>query len=192
MLGKPLAAAIALVLLLCGATVSLEALGLLFHRGALDFQQRIEAFVARLEADLSPVDLPTELVEIPQEMAQEVPEGEGEPAPVVAASGRNAAGTAEAAESPDAHREGHVVAAFIGPIPARPETRLQPDEGAASAASEPKAPVAPPAPLPTVRASSPEPAAARAAPRAMGTRRAASRPGPVGYAAFGWPVLDWL
>jgi hypothetical protein len=192
MLGKPLAAAIAVALLFCGATVSLEALGLLFHRGALDPQQRVEAFVARLEADLSSVDLPTEPVEIPHETAQEVPERVAETAPVVAEPALNGAGVETGAEFPNAHRGGQVAAAFTGPFSAQSDATVEPGEDAGSAASEPEMPAAPPAPLPTAHAPNPEPEVARAAPRANAPRRAASSLGPVGYAAFGWPVLDWL
>src|SRR6476661_8876200 len=53
MLRRSLAAVIALGLLLFGATVSLEALGLLFHAAVPDLQQRVEAFVARLAAEVA-------------------------------------------------------------------------------------------------------------------------------------------
>ena len=50
MLRRPLAAAVALALLFFGAMISLEAIGVLFHTAVPDPQQRIDAFVARLEA----------------------------------------------------------------------------------------------------------------------------------------------
>jgi hypothetical protein len=187
MLGKPLAAAITLALLFCGATVGLESVGLLFHTGVPDPQQRVEAFVARLEADLSPVDLPTEPVEIPPEVAHDARERDAE-RPTVA----EVADLPEDPE-PDAHGGGRLAAAFGSPVPARPETAVQPDEGAASLPDEPQGPAASvPAPLPAVHASSAEPTGEQAAPRVSGARRATPPRGPVGYAAFGWPVLDWL
>ena len=71
MLTRPMVAVIMVALLFCGATVGLEAIGLLFHAGKPDPQQRIESYVARLEADLSPVDLPTEPVDVPSEVAEQ-------------------------------------------------------------------------------------------------------------------------
>jgi hypothetical protein len=197
MLGKPLAAAIALALLFCGATVSLESVGLLFHAGVPDPQQRVEAFVARLEADLSPVDLPTEPVEIPIEVAHDQRERDAERATVAepTPNGAGLTGVAELPEGtePGARGDGRLAAHFGSPVPARPETAVPPGAGPPSAPDEPQGSAASvPAPLPTAHAYSPEPAVAQAAPRAIGARRAMPPRGSVGYAAFGWPVLDWL
>jgi hypothetical protein len=197
MLGKALAAAITLALLFCGATIGLESVGLLFRAGVPDPQQRVDAFVARLEADLSPVDLPTEPVEVPRELAHDVRDREDERATVAEPAPNGAGVEEELAEvperpEPDAHGVGRLAAVFGSPILDRPETAVQPGERLTSAPSEPHEPAAPvPAPHPAVHASSPEPAVEQGALRLTGGRRA-TPPGPVGYAAFGWPVLDWL
>ncbi len=201
MLRSPVAAAVALALLFCGAMVSLEAVGLLFHAGVPDPQQRIEAFVSRLEADLSPVDLPTEPVEVPLEVAQALPGNGSEPA-TAAEPARDGDGASEVAEIPDQaeperRTDGRLAVAFSSTIPSpRPETAAQPDESVAPVVSESPSeshePAPDPAPLPAVQASSQAPAAARPALRMAGARRATPTQGATGYAAFGWPVLDWL
>jgi len=204
MLRKSIAAAIALGVIACGATVGLEAVGLLFHASLPDPQQRIDAFVARLEADLSPVDLPTEPVEPPHEVVQQLPGGDAERAmaavPVLAGDSPDSEG--DAAESPrqaglDGRSEERVAVAFSSPLTARrPESTAQSDDTVAPegavAPAPPEALESAPAPLPAVQVSSPAPAVAQIAPRATGARRARPELGPAGYAAFGWPVLDWL
>jgi len=203
MLRRPMAAAVTLGLLACCATVGLEAVGLLFHASIPDPQQRIDAFVARLEAELSPVDLPTEPVELPRDVAQDLPGGETEHAMAAepALTGDGLDNADNAAESPrqaglDGRGEERMAVAFSNPLPAPlPEGAAQPDDdavpGRAVVAVSPEASESVPAPLAAVRASSP-PAVAQAAPRATGARRARPVSGPAGYAAFGWPVLDWL
>lgn len=199
MLRMPLAAAVTLGLLFCGATVGLEAVGLLFHAGDPDPQQRVEAFVARLEADLSPVDLPTEPVELPREAALDLPVHD-EPA-LAAEPVLDEVGTGKAAEAPEriepdvapnGRGDERLEVAVSSTIPSpEPDTAASPDEPAVP--DEAAAPVpleaqeAVPPPLPAVHAASPAPA-----PRATGARRERPVLGPRGYAAFGWPVLDWL
>ena len=73
-----------------------------------------------------------------------------------------------------------------------PETAAEPDVVAAPAPVEPREPVAVPAPLPAVQPANAAPVAGPPALRATGAHRATSARGPVGYAAFGWPLLDWL
>jgi hypothetical protein len=200
MLKRSLAAVIALGLLLFGATVSLEALGLLFHAAVPDLQQRVDAFVARLEADLSPVDLPEEPVEVPHEAAQELAGHDAERAaaaePALQSDGAATAAEVADAVEPDRHNA-RVAAAFSSAMPDlppnfRPETATEPEEGVAPAPVEPQEPAAVPAPLPAVQPASAAPIAGPPALRATGVHRATSARGPVGYAAFGWPLLDWL
>jgi hypothetical protein len=217
MLERPLAAAVSLVLLFCGATVSLEAMGLLFQTGVPDPQQRIEAFVARLVADLSPVDLPTEPVDLPRPVAQDLPRQDAEGAtgvqPVLDASDSREVAEAPDRAEPDGRSDGRLAAAFSSPLPSpAPDTAAPPDDPMAPPPSEAEEPspvpaplpaVAPsptgseepspvPAPLPAVEVPSTAPAATSRAPRVTAARRATPTRGPMGYAAFGWPILDWL
>jgi hypothetical protein len=74
MVKRLLATTVVLGFLGFGATVTLEAVGVLFHVGVADPEQRAEAFLARLEADLNSPDLPTEPVEMPSAAGQERPE----------------------------------------------------------------------------------------------------------------------
>ena len=201
MLRKPAAAAVILALLFCGATVSLEAVGLLFHAGVPDPQQRIEAFVSRLEADLSPVDLPTEPVEAPREVAEKPPGSDSERV-AVAQPVQDSDGASKVAEIPDraepeAGSDDRLVVAFSSTVPnPRPEIVAEPDETPAPVLPEPPSLSHLPAPdpaLPAVQASSQARAAARPAQPTAGARRPrATQSAATGYAAFGWPVLDWL
>jgi hypothetical protein len=196
MLRRSLAAVIALGLLFFGATVSLEALGLLFHAAVPDLQQRVDAFVTRLEAELSPVDLPEEPVEVPHEAAQELAGHDAERAdaaePALESDGAATAAEVADAVEPDRHNT-RVAAAFSSAMPDLwPETATEPEEGVAPAPVEPREPAAVPAPLPAIQPASAAPAAGPRALRATGAHRATSARGPVGYAAFGWPLLDWL
>lgn len=202
MLRMPLAAAVTLGLLFCGATVGLEAVGLLFHAGDSDPQQRVEAFVARLEAGLSSVDLPTEPVELPREAALDLPVHDE--LALTAEPALDGEGTGKAVEAPeriepdvepDGRGDERLEVAVSSTIPSpEPDTAASPD--APAAPDEAAAPMPPetreamPAPLPAVHAASP--ATTAAAPPATAARRARPALGPKGYAAFGWPVLDWL
>lgn len=196
MLRRPLAAAVALALLFFGAMISLEAIGVLFHTAVPDPQQRIDAFVARLEAELSPVDLPTEPVDVSPEARQEFaardPEraDAAEPAPELDGT-RKATEVTDRVE-PDGNSE-RLAAALVSTIPEpRPENAGRPiDELPAAAPVEPEAAAVVPGLLPTVRAAIAAPVA-ETAPRATGARRVKLTRGPAGYVAFGWPLLDWL
>jgi hypothetical protein len=203
MLRKPVGAAVALGLLVCAATVGLEAVGLLFHAGLPDPQERIDAFVARLEADLSPVDLPTEPVDLPREVAQELPGGDAErttaaaPAPAGDGVDNVAESPSPSPAGPDGRSPDRLAVVFSSALPApQSESAAQPDD--AVAPGEVVAPVLPEAeeptsgPLPAVQIPSPTPSVAQRAPRATAARRARPASSPAGYAAFGWPVLDWL
>ncbi len=205
MLKMPLAAAVTLGLLFCGATVGLEAVGLLFHAGDPDPQQRVEAFVARLEADLSPVDLPTEPVELPREAALDLPVHD-EPA-LAAEPALDGEGTGKAVEAPervapdvvpDGRGDERLEVAVSSTIPSlEPDTAASPDEPAVPYEAAAPMPLETQesvrAPLPAVHPASPAPAAAAPpAPQATPARRERPALGPKGYAAFGWPVLDWL
>jgi hypothetical protein len=190
MLKRLLAVAVTLAVLICAATVGLEAVGLLFRAGAPDPQRRIEAYVARLEADLSPVDLPTEPVDAPREVAEEPPQ----PA-------QDGAGSSKVADSPDPTgpegvSDDPLSVAVSGPVATpRPEIAARPDQFVTAVLPEPlsesREPAPPPA-LPAAQASTRASAAAPPAQRAAGARRPRLAQRPTGYAAFGWPVLDWL
>ena len=216
MLGKPLAAAVTLALLFCGATVSLEAVGLLFHVGVPDPQQRVEAFVARLEADLSPVDLPTEPVEFPVEIPAEVEEGvpraDAENVAPAEPMQDNQHQAAEIQNGTDPDQSGGealtaaVTAKIPSPLPvaappAAPEIAAPESEAGARALPAQQAGPQELAPVSAQRA--PEfvgqatavaPTAQRRGAGADRSKRvhARMRPRPAGYAALGWPVLDWL
>jgi hypothetical protein len=254
MLTRPMVAVIMVALLFCGATVGLEAVGLLFHASIPDPQQRIDSYVARLEADLSPVDLPTEPVDIPSDVAEqtegearlatavvpaldavntsEVPPKPGQAEPESRSGERITVATIDIAVQPDnliAPRHAlsdpyspaaHEPAADPAPLlavqassPAPAETaagdlltqapydaahevaQRAPQEAARETALESAQESAsdPSAPLLVVQASSPPPVAERpAAQRMARTHRARPVRGPIGYAAFGWPVLDWM
>jgi hypothetical protein len=196
MLRRSVTVAVTLALLFCGVTVSLEAVGLLFHAGAPDPQQRIEAFVSRLEADLSPVDLPTEPVEVLREAAREPPDNDPEPVPV-AQPVHDGDGASRVAEIPDrAEPEGGsddpLVVAFSSTVP-NPQNGIAalPDEFVAPAESPSESHESAPA-VTAVQASSRAPPAARPAQRMAGAPRPRPTQGATGYAAFGWPMLDWL
>jgi hypothetical protein len=201
MLKRSLAAVVALGLLFFGATVSLEALGLLFRTAVPDLQQRVEAFVARLEADLSPVDLPEEPVEV--SAAQELAGHDAERAEAAepALEGQAAATTAQVADAaePDG-RSARIAAAFSSKMPdlpdaqpdLRPETAAEPDHVAMPAPAEPQEFAAVPALPAVVQPASAAPVAGPPSLRAVAVHRATSARGPTGYAAFGWPLLDWL
>jgi hypothetical protein len=203
MVRRPVAVAVVVALLFCGAAVSLEAVGLLFHTGVPDPQQRIEAFVSRLEADLSPVDLPTEPVEVPVEMAAQLPGNDSRPVPVAQPiqDGDDASKVAEIQDRTEPEGTGGdplaVAISSTAPI-IRPESATHADEAAAPGPPASHVPPAShgaapdPAPLPAAQASSEAPAAARPAQGMAGARRSKPTQSPTGYAAFGWPVLDWL
>jgi hypothetical protein len=201
MLTRPAAAAVILVLLFCGATVGLEAVGLLFHAGVPDPQQRIEAFVSRLEADLSPVDLPTEPVEAPLKLAEELPRSDSERV-TAAQPVQDVDDAGKVAEIPDrAEQEGgsddRLTVAFSSTAPnPGPAMVDEPDEIAAPVLPESPSESNPPAPypaLPAVQASGEAPVATRPTRRTTGSRRLRpTQSTATGYAAFGWPVLDWL
>ncbi|HEX5998456.1 MAG TPA: hypothetical protein VFZ16_03500 [Hyphomicrobiaceae bacterium] len=60
MLTKLLTTIVTVAFVVCGATVGLEALGLIFNVGSADPEQRIEAAVAKIEANLDPMNVPRE------------------------------------------------------------------------------------------------------------------------------------
>jgi hypothetical protein len=196
MLRRPLAIAVTLGLLFCGATVILEAVGLLFHTGVPDPQQRVEAFVAGLEADLSPVDLPTEPVEFPRELAQD-PQGYDSQlatADEPAQAGDGASSSVEIVEraEPGERSDARLAGVFSGPIATQPEIPAHPDEGVTPGPAEAEEAGPVPAQLPAVHAASGAPAGAHPVVRVTAARRTNATLGATGYAAFGWPVLDWL
>jgi hypothetical protein len=60
MLKRLLSTVVALALLFCGATIAMEALGLLFRTGTADPESRIEPFLDQIEATLDPMNVPRE------------------------------------------------------------------------------------------------------------------------------------
>jgi hypothetical protein len=78
MLKRLLATTVVLGLLACGGIVVLEAVGVLFQPVHADPEQHADAFLARLEADLSTPDLPAEPVEIASQVPLERPWQEAE------------------------------------------------------------------------------------------------------------------
>jgi hypothetical protein len=85
MLKRLLSTVATFAFLLGGATVAMEALGLIFHVGPADPRQRAEAAIARIEANADPMDVPREpeaerLWPLPEE-----PPAEPKPAPKAAA-----------------------------------------------------------------------------------------------------------
>jgi hypothetical protein len=219
MLKTLLTGIVTLGILGCGATVGLEAVGLLFQPGALDPEQRTEAFVARLEAEISPVDLPTErvpldlqieTVDIPGQVAQEPP-SQG-PGRLVAADAEPLGGDALAEAGPEDQADGvgtgeqTAVALTMkvqGPIaedspPPETEPALTPPAPSPVQMPEPVVdqvpePIAAPPPVELAVQKATE-TPARASPRGVaGTGRAKSsraRTGSTG--TFGCPVLDWM
>jgi hypothetical protein len=59
MLKRLLSTVVMLAFLLCGATIAMEAMGLIFQAGPADPERRIEAVVAQIEASLGP-NVPSE------------------------------------------------------------------------------------------------------------------------------------
>jgi phosphatidylglycerol---prolipoprotein diacylglyceryl transferase len=93
MLTRLLSSVFVLAFLLGGATVALEALGLIFHDGPVDPGQRAEDAIAKIEASLDPRDLPSEAEaqglwpppdEQPTKAKQAVGDHDGEPPSAVA------------------------------------------------------------------------------------------------------------
>ncbi|MFZ1103452.1 MAG: hypothetical protein WAN86_11535 [Hyphomicrobiaceae bacterium] len=60
MLTRLLSTVVALAFLLFGATIAMEAMGLIFRPAPADPQLRIEAVVAKIEASLDPRNVPSE------------------------------------------------------------------------------------------------------------------------------------
>ena len=216
MLKRLLATTVALGLLGCGATVVLEAVGVLFHVGVAGPEQRADAFLARLEADLNTPDLPTEPVEIASLAEQERQGQEPDRAAEVEATEDERHKVAYAPDRPpQSEPEGErlpVVAAKDVQNPlteaaARPEADRSPLSGEALEPEQDAGEGATP-----VRIAATLSAARRPGVDCTGTcaaRSAALRPGPplaqrsarsprpsyvraVGGGAFGCPVLDWL
>ncbi len=217
MLKRLLATTVALGFLGCGATVVLEAVGVLFHVGVADPEQRADAFLARLEADLNTPDLPTEPVEIGSLAEQERPGQETERVAAVEAAEEERHKVAYVQDRPrqSEPEDEHVpVAAKDVPGPlteavAQPEADRSPLPGEAREpgrdAGEGAAPVRVAATVPPARrigvdctgacaakpvALHPGPAATQRPARPHRSRYAGAST--TGGGALGCPVLDWL
>jgi hypothetical protein len=196
-------------LLVCGVTVGLEAVGVLFRTGTAPEpeQQRVEALLARLEAEFSPVDLPIEPVEFPTDKAQEAPTPNAEavaPADLTPnVDDRVAEGPQPADPVTDSVEQ--VALAPTGKVESPlPGGELQPEAGSESAQPEPASepeptvireaePVAAQRPTQLAVETDVPAAAASARPQRLGGARRARAAEPVGrYVSFGWPFLDWL
>lgn len=205
MLKRLLTTAATLGLLMGGATVGFEAVGVLFHAGSTPDpeQQRLAAFLARLESEFNPADLPTEPVEFPTEVAQAAPTPNAEAVALVA-DVRVAEGLQPA--DPAADRAEQVALASTGKVESPlPEGEPQPEAGPEPAQPETVTEPAPPViqeaePLaaqpPAQLAGETTDTLAAAAParlqRLGGARRARAAEPVGGYVSFGWPFLDWL
>jgi hypothetical protein len=201
MLKRLLTTAATLGLLVGGATVGFEAVGVLFHTGSTPDleQQRLEAFLARLETEFNPADLPTEPVEFPTEVAQATPTPNAEavpPADVTPVADVRVAQGPQPAD-PATDRGGQIALALTGKV----ESPLPEGEPQPKAGPEPAPPVIqeaepvaaqPPAQFAVETTDTPA-AAAPARPQRLGGARRARAAEPVGrYVSFGWPLLDWL
>ncbi|HEY7549844.1 MAG TPA: hypothetical protein VH913_10045 [Hyphomicrobiaceae bacterium] len=207
MRARLLTAAIALTVLVCGATVGLEAVGVLYPSGASatqEAEEHTQAVLARFETDLDSMVAPSGPVDLPNEAplpwqdagpataAASVPDAQ--PATAAPAPPETLSATATGESQTDAKREAgeHPALAFsmrAEPIlqtgdPAPPDEQPPP---APRSASEPE-PVAVPV---AVQAAPP---ARSAQPRSASAGRAASaaRMREPGRGGWGCPVLDWL
>jgi hypothetical protein len=210
MLKRLLTTAATLGILVCGATVALEAVGVLFHAGGTPDpeEQLMEAFLARLEAEFNPADLPTEPVEFPTLVAQETPAPNADAvAPVDLAPDADVrvAEGPQPVEQVTARAEQIVLAPTGKAESPLPEGELQPEAGPEPAQPEPAPQPEPPVireaepaaqPPPQLAAQTADiPAAAPAArpQRLAGAARASGPQVSVGrYVSFGCPLLDWL
>jgi hypothetical protein len=197
MRARPVTTTIALGILVCGATVGLEATGVLFHAGAEDSKQRTEALLARLETDLDSMVAPSAPVDLPSESEQEPPWQE--PDRVAAAEpARDAAeGPAEGLleGGPDARSGNRLAVAPDGRI----DGGSQPDSTSEADAS----PVPVVRPIqeatavaavmqPAINAVEREPATPPLARLARPDRPKSARLATARSASTGCPVLDWL
>jgi hypothetical protein len=212
MRARPLTATITLGILVCGATVGLEAVGVLFHGGSADTAhgvfgadpERAEAMAARIETDLDSLVAPSEMV-APSEPV-DLP-SETEPAPLRPAAERASApavatheeGRSQSQERTDPDAPGSEGAALAFSV------RLDPGPGETSAPEDPEETASPP-PQPPAAA----PAVAEPRPVAALAAVQTSRPAPPQRVArpmrgpsarvrrtgsdggFGCPVLDLL
>lgn len=146
MLKRLLSTIVMLAFLVSGATVAMEAMGLLFNVGTADPQRRAEAFMAQIEANADPMNVPREpgaerLWPLPaaSETAQPVEPavaaedhaGDGEAAAIPAATAEPAVQRAVAAEDQTAREVAMRDSAHAGGEPAR---QAQPPAASAGSA----------------------------------------------------------
>jgi hypothetical protein len=184
---RPLTTVITLGVLVCGATVGLEAMGVLFQPS--DPEQRTEAFLARLESDFDSMVSPSRPVDLPSESEQEPPWQQ--PDRAVAAEAARAAGPQQAedprAGEPEPRGGDRIAAAVDGAFDQGPAlvAAAETDAGPAPAGQEPTAPVLVRAAVHAVEAVPPP---RRAQPARVKWARAST----AGGTSTGCPVLDWL
>jgi hypothetical protein len=195
MRARPLTAAIALAILVCGATVGLEAVGVLYPSGATatqEAEEHTQAVLVRFETDLDSMVAPSQPVDLPNE----APPPWQDARPTTAAPPAPDAQPATAAGEPqtDAKREASE----------QPALAFSMRAGQVLQAGDPAPPNEQPPPMPP-SASEPEPVAVLAAvqiaqparsaqPRSASAGRVASaaRKREADGRGWGCPVLDWL
>jgi hypothetical protein len=201
MRARLLTAAIALTVLVCGATVGLEAVGLLYPSGApatQEAEEHTQAILARFETDLDSMVAPSGPVDLPNEAP---PPWKDAGPTTAAAPAPDAAPTTAAAAAPEAQS---ATAAGEPPADARPEGSERQALAFSMRADDPAPPDQQPPPTPP-SASEPEPVAVLAAvqtaqparsvqPRSARSERVAAARSRAATEAGGWgcPVLDWL
>jgi hypothetical protein len=201
MRARPLIAAIALTVLVCGATVGLEAVGVLYPSGApatQEAEERTQAVLARFETDLDSMVAPSGPVDLPNEAPPPWQDARSTtavpPAPDAPPAPETRSATATSESEADAKREASE----------QPALAFSMRAGQVLQAGDPGPPDEQPPPTPP-SASEPEPVAVLAAvqtaqparssqPRSATGGRAASaaRTREAGGGGWGCPVLDWL
>ncbi|HEY1247239.1 MAG TPA: hypothetical protein VGF29_20655 [Hyphomicrobiaceae bacterium] len=207
MRARLLTAAIALTVLVCGATVGLEAVGVLYPPGAPATQgaeEHTQAVLARFETDLDSMVAPSGPVDLPNEAPPFWQDAEPTTAAASAADAQPATATPAASETQSATATGESRADATREAGEQPALAFSLRAGQVPQAGDPAPPDEQPQPTPP-SASEPEPVAvlaavqvappARSAPlRSASAGRAASaaRMREPGGGGWGCPVLDWL
>jgi hypothetical protein len=198
--GRPLTAIATLGILVCGATVGLEAVGVLFQAGASNSGQRTDVFLALLEADLDSQVAPSRPVDLPNEPAAVEPVWLDPPATAEPAPDTGS----ETADAPtDRAGDKKMVVAFTTKIPhSLPPQSLSPEERESAPPEETASPPEAERPPLQPAAQDPEPVvvqpavqateAVRPEPPRLAPRSRSARADRAAAGGFGCPLLDWL
>lgn len=200
--GRPLTAFATLAVLVCCATVGLEAVGVLFQPGGSDSELRSDAFLPLLDIDLDSQVEPSEPVDLPSEEAALPPTWVDLPAAAEPAEAE-AAGTADAAPGPV--HDKNVVVAFTmklpqtlppGSLPTEEHEDSEPPvEASPSDAGLPAEPPAVQEPEPVVvqpAAQTVEPAPPQPQRTAAYARSRSARASRARAQSLGCPLLGWM